>query len=65
MDYNEAIRWWRMAANSGFAGAQYDLGFSYRDGLGVAQDAQAEVKWIRLAAEQGFAIGQFALKLIR
>ena len=37
-DEAEAVRWFRLAAEQGHVVAQYDLGCSYRDGRGVAQD---------------------------
>ena len=34
----EAVRWWRKAAEQGFAGAQASLGFCYATGEGAAKD---------------------------
>ena len=52
-DYDEAAKWYRLAAEQGDANAQYILGVLYEDGLGVEQsDTEAE-KWYRKAAEQG------------
>ena len=37
-DQQEAVRWFRMAAEQGDAEAQYNLGLSYANGEGVAKD---------------------------
>ena len=54
-DAAEAVKWYRKAAEQGFAAAQYNLGVCYYSGEGVAKDAAEAVKWFRKAAEQGFA----------
>ena len=50
-----------MAAEQGYAEAQYNLGVMYGYGRGVVQNYKEAVKWYRLAAEQGFADAQFNL----
>ena len=57
-DETEAVRWFRLAANQGFAVARVNLGFMYQDGRGVPQDETEAVRWYRLAANQGFAVAQ-------
>ena len=37
-DYEEAVRWFRKAADQGIAEAQYSLGVMYGEGQGVMQD---------------------------
>ena len=37
-DYEEAIKWYRLAAEQGYASAQYNLGVMYDNGDGVPQD---------------------------
>jgi uncharacterized protein len=54
-DYAEAVKWYRLAAEQGYADAQYNLGLMYDYGNGVVQDYAEAVKWYRLAAEQGNA----------
>jgi hypothetical protein len=48
-------------AEKGDTTAQYNLGVSYHNGLGVRQDNAEAVKWFRKAADQGFALAQFNL----
>jgi TPR repeat protein len=60
-DDQEAVWWFRKAAEQGHAEAQFNLGVSYEGGDGVAQDYQEAVKWFRRAAEQGRADAQFYL----
>ena len=52
------IKWYRRAAEQGFAAAQTNLGFMYTNGRGVAQSDTEAFKWYRRAADQGFAIAQ-------
>ena len=51
----------RAKADQGDAVAQYNLGVSYADGLGVPQDDAEAVRWLRVAADQGHAGAQFNL----
>ena len=59
-DPAEAVRWCRLAAEQGYAVAQFNLGELYALGEGVPQDPAEAVRWFRLAAEQGYA-AQYAL----
>ena len=61
-DKSEAVRWYREAAEQGYANAQYNLGAMYYNGEGVRQDKSEAVKWFRKAAEQGYTPAQNALK---
>ena len=51
----------RLAADQGFAEAQYILGAMYVAGRGVPQDDAGAVRWYRSAADQGVAEAQGAL----
>ena len=55
-NYQEALKWHRLAANQGNAAAQYSLDVMYGNGKGVTQDYQEALKWDRLAADQGDAL---------
>jgi hypothetical protein len=59
-DFQEAAKWYRLAAEQGFVDAQF-LGRIYAEGRGVPQDFQEAAKWYCLAAEQGDAAAQFNL----
>ncbi len=63
-DYRAAINIVKPRADQGNAAAQYNLGFMYENGQGVAQDYKAAVKWYTLAAEQGIAGAQYNIALI-
>ncbi|MCH3951830.1 MAG: sel1 repeat family protein [Acidaminococcus sp.] len=54
----EASRWYRKAAEQGYADAQNNLGVCYRDGQGVEQSDEKAAEWFSKAAEQGFADAQ-------
>ena len=52
-DDQQAVLWYRKAAEQGHADAQYRLGSMYDQGKGVDEDDQQAVLWYRRAAEQG------------
>ena len=60
-DYEEAVNWYRKSAEQGNAGAQQNLGFTYKWGHGVEQSDEEAVSWFRKAAEQGDWQSQFVL----
>ncbi|MEI8376492.1 MAG: hypothetical protein WCJ35_27055 [Planctomycetota bacterium] len=60
-----SVKWFRKAARRGDAGAQYNLGVCFRDGLGVPQDNVEAAIWFRNAAEQGDTEAQGALRAIQ
>jgi hypothetical protein len=57
-DYDNAIIWFRKAAEQGFPSAQRNLGIGYLDGLGVAKDEAEAVRWFQRAAAQGDEFSQ-------
>jgi TPR repeat protein len=60
---DEAVKWFRKAADQGYVKAQSDLGACYFNGSGVAKDLVEGVKWYRNAADQGYDLAQFDLGL--
>lgn len=52
-DYAAALRLFRIAAGTGDATAEYDLGLLYSLGLGVTQDEAAAAAWFSKAAADG------------
>ena len=63
-DFQEAGKWFRLAAAQGNALAQHNLGLMYRNGKGITQDYIQAVKWYRLAAVQGLDTAQNNLGLM-
>jgi TPR repeat protein len=57
----EAVKWYRKAANQGYAEAQYGLGRMYDYGEGVRESDNQAVKWYQKAADQGYAKAQSQL----
>lgn len=53
IDYEESVKWWTLAANSGDAAAQNNLASCYADGMGVTSDRQKALMWFEKAATQG------------
>ena len=61
-NFEEAVKWWRFAAEQGGVDAQFNLGVCYYKGTGVEEDLEEAVKWYRLAAEKGNEDAKEALK---
>ena len=49
-DAEEAVKWYRKAAEQGNDEAQNNLGLMYEDGRGVPQDNEVADEWFRRAA---------------
>ena len=56
-DDAEALRWYRKAAEQGYAKAQYNLGLMYANGHGVHQDFDLSKEWFGKACDGGFQVG--------
>ena len=52
-DLNEAIKWFKTAAENNDAESQYMLGGIYLNGLGVEKNNTEAAKYFKLAADQG------------
>ena len=59
--YEEAVVWFRKAADQGHLGAQTWLGCAYQRGEGVDKDCVEAVRWYRKAANQGNKEAQLRL----
>lgn len=51
--YEEALKWYHMAAEQGLAEAEYALGDMYFRGTGVVQDSETALEWFTNAFEHG------------
>jgi hypothetical protein len=60
-DFNEAVKWFKLAADQGSALGQKNLGVMYDMGHGVPQDFKQAVKWYTLSATQGYVYAQYNL----
>lgn len=61
--YAEAIRWYTLAAEQGYARAQFNLALLYNEGKCVTKDYAEEARLYELAAEQGYAKPQYNLSV--
>jgi len=52
-DYEQGVSWFQKAAEQGHAEAQYKLGFSYYNGIGIKKDFDQTIYWAKKASEQG------------
>ena len=50
----EAVRWYRLAAEQGHAGAQFFLGGMYANGRGVLEDSVLAHMWFSIAGANGY-----------
>ena len=62
-NYEEAVRWYRKAAEKGNAEGQRMLGYCYDHGLGVKANRTWAAQWYRKAADQGDPYAQAAYGL--
>ena len=60
-EIEEAVEWFRRAAEQGAADAQAELGFRYFNGDGMPEDYREAVRWFRRAADQGHTDAQTEL----
>lgn len=60
-DEEDALKWYRKAAEQGHAEAQFELGGRYWIGWSVEKNAEEAAKWYQKAAEQGHMEAQVAL----
>ena len=60
----QAVEWYRKAANQGLASAQTNLGARYFSGRGVRQDPAQAVLWFHKAAELADASALFNLGVL-
>lgn len=58
-DFEEAARWFELAAEKNHVQAQYQLGLFYKNGFGVNIDPEKSYMWLNLAAAAG--VGKAAL----
>ena len=56
-NWEEGVKWYRLAAAQGSADAQESLGRCYYHGTGVEQDYEKAAEYFRAAAEQGNSAG--------
>ncbi|MDB6121862.1 MAG: sel1 repeat family protein [Pedosphaera sp.] len=62
-NFEEAVKWYRKAADQNDPEAQNDLGALHVFGQGVPQDFAEATRLFRLAADQGYAQAQYSLGL--
>jgi len=60
-DFDEALKWWSLAAEQGMVAAQYSIGCLYAEGRGVPRDPSRAAIYFRRPAEQGHAPAQYNL----
>ncbi len=49
--HEEALKWFRLAAQNGAAEAQYRLGRIYQEGSGVSRNNKMAARWFRQAVQ--------------
>ena len=61
---DEAVKFFRTAAETGDARAQHCLGVMLNKGQGVKQNYEESFKWLNLAAKQGFTQAKLDLAIL-
>ncbi len=61
--HDRAVHWWTLAAEQGDLEAQFNVGQSYRLGLGVEKDASRAFAMLLKAAQGGLAVAQSRIGL--
>ena len=64
VDYAEALRWTRSAAEQGDVTGQFNMGTIHAGGLGVERDYAVAAEWFARAAEQDDAASRFNLGVL-
>lgn len=60
--FAEAVKWYKLAADQGYAGAQYNLGFCYAYGKGVGKNRTEGIRLLRQAHANGSSSAAQELK---
>lgn len=60
-DMDEALRWWRKAAEQGIQDAYCRIGECYGEGNGVLRNAYTAVEYFKKAADKGHSYAQYSL----
>ena len=63
-DLEQAIDWYRKAADQQVVPAQVKLGLIYEEGLGAKKDLMEAARWYKKAADRGHALAQERLRLL-
>lgn len=61
--YKQAAKWYRKAAEYGFAYAQFNLAIMYNNGEGVVEDYAEAYKWFLLAGMNGLDVSERKMEL--
>jgi TPR repeat protein len=63
-NYEEAVKFFRIAAETGDSRAQHCLGVMLSKGQGVKKNYEESFKWLNLAAKQGFSQAKLDLEIL-
>jgi TPR repeat protein len=63
-NHDEAVKFFRIAAEIGDARAQHCLGVILNKGQGVKKNYEESFKWLNLAAKQGFSQAKLDLEIL-
>ena len=64
IDYKEALRLYKLAANQGHTEAEFCLGHMYSKGKGISKNYKEAVRLYRNAAKKGYIDAQYYLGLM-
>lgn len=62
--YSQAMNFYKEAAKQGSAKAEFNIGYLYDYGWGVAENEQEALKWYLMAAAQGYADAEYNIGIL-
>ena len=62
-NYEEAIKWFHLAAEQENKFSQHNIGWCHYNGRGVKKNNEEALKWFHLSAEQGGKVSQYMIGL--
>jgi TPR repeat protein len=63
-DYAQALKWFRKAAESGNADAEFNIGSMYQQGMGVPENMPEAIEWYKRANTHGQVQARTALRIL-
>jgi TPR repeat protein len=64
-DYQQALKWFRKAAEQGNGEAEFNIGYMYQEGLGVPASVDQAAEWYTKAVQDKFSYAGIALRNLK
>lgn len=60
-DFQQAFKWYMLAAEQGHGKAQYNAAYAYANGIGTQKNIAEAIKWYGKSADKGIALAEYIL----